>query len=175
MPKLVKNNRYNSLAKLENYILSSLKEESISPALVLECLEYLYADRPWFAATSNSQLKRKTQMYKRVFSSLMLLCIKHNIPTSAGFVYAVTHPKHREALKIGSTQDCEDRLGNYQTYCPDRGFSMAWRKISFDRLKDEKELISRFATPKLGEWVSVNYSDNEELSMQLNEFKLNYG
>ena len=114
-------------------------------------------------------------MYRRVFSSLMLLCIKHSIPTSAGFVYVVTHPKHTGVVKIGSTQDCEDRLGSYQTYCPDRSFSMAWRTISFNRLKDEKELISRFATPKLGEWVYVNYSNSEDLSIQLNEFKVNYG
>lgn len=175
MPKLITNNRKKRLKDLEEYVLHSLKEESVTPGLVLDCCYFLYPDRRWGLESSNRELRSNRQAYRWAFSSLMLLCIKHKIHTSAGFVYAITHPKHPNAVKIGSTQDCEDRLGTYQTYCPNREFSLDWSEISFDRRADEKELLSRFASSLKGEWACVDYSNKLELSKQLNEFVIDYG
>lgn len=152
MVKLVSNNRQDNLKVVEDYLLEDLLLEGPTKALAYELLELLYGHKDWFSSNTKSSNKIKEHFLRNCFRSLMLLCIKHKIPTQAGFVYGVINSNFPNKVKVGSTKDCEARLGTYQTYDPDRGYKLIWQRCSEDRVSDEKDLLNNL-TPYQGEWV----------------------
>ena len=82
-----------------------------------------------------------------------------NIPE--GFVYAISNPAFPDYIKIGSTVDVIERLSTYQTYSPFRDYELISYFFSYNRLSDEKNIISMFESKN--EWCKVSVEDITEI------------
>lgn len=73
-----------------------------------------------------------------------------------GFVYIITHPSWPEFVKIGCAINPESRLGDYQTYCPRRAYSLEHYVYTTNRRASESHVHQLFANQRAaGEWFHV--------------------
>jgi hypothetical protein len=77
-----------------------------------------------------------------------------------GYVYIITNPAWLGFSKIGMSKDVLRRLKTYQTYSPNRDYSLHYYRWTPNARKAEAELfknISGFS--RKGEWFALNPDD----------------
>lgn len=121
--------------------------------------KYIYPETKikYFSNTNNQFNKHVTKQLN--FTRLTLLNVKYYLNGNMakgikeGFVYIVTNPNFPNHIKVGSTVNVNDRLKQYQTYSPFRDYNLESYYFSYNRLKTERELISKFGGKYGNEWV----------------------
>ena len=110
--------------------------------------------------------RRRTDMYARrravVARDLIKLAYKNGEEFTAGYVYAITNPAWPNKVKFGKAIDVYDRLGNYQTYSPNRDYKLLTYAFVFDRHRAEMDVLSRFQSRE-GEWVEIDHKTAKDV------------
>jgi len=90
-----------------------------------------------------------------------------------GYVYAITNPAWEDYVKIGQARDAKERVGDYQTYSPERDYKLVHDVYSKNRIQAEKEAhmhAARLAYGRhRGEWFRISIEQAMEVLDGIND------
>jgi predicted GIY-YIG superfamily endonuclease len=78
---------------------------------------------------------------------------------TSGYIYIISNPSHKGWLKIGVTENIQDRLHVYQTSDPNRNYKVEYYISHPDCYKAEKqikEMMKYFALNIKNEWFECD-------------------
>lgn len=91
-----------------------------------------------------------------------------------GYLYIVTNPTHKGWVKIGSTENIENRLHVYQTSDPHRSYKVEYyiKHPKFREAEQKiKEVMKYFALEIKNEWYKIDLQfAKSRLDEQLDEY-----
>lgn len=174
--KIAANNRDTNLHNLRCWMEENGKELSHSSAVSIakEFAEYQVRLRyPHNDPYSNRTLKLTKYKLEQALKAVSTVGFIDKVPTSIGYLYAISNPQFTGWVKLGASKDAEARLLNYQTCSPHRDYVLECFIVVPDYFKEEESLLNRFADRK-GEWVRcTNISDIKEVFKDLRKRSLN--
>ena len=95
---------------------------------------------------------------------------------NGGYLYIITNDAFKNWVKIGTTDNLEKRLSNYQTGDPNRGYKLIYslhHPLYKEAERKIKETMKPFATDIKNEWycVDINIAVSR-IEEQLDEYNL---
>jgi hypothetical protein len=163
----------NNIASHLEKVSSVLDREArFSKQLVEEVYHELY-EMPKHIASCGLKRKKSFLLRRYFYTALNILKVlkKEQVHTPGGIVYFIAHPKMPGYVKVGRTQDVEDRLGIYNVGCPNKEYYTRYYTIVDDVISCEKDL-HKILSPyrNSGEWfkddILKSRADCEKLSLE---------
>lgn len=133
----------------ENYLTQQMKRFG----LIAESNQIVISNIPK-KITINERLEEMRNKIKNAERN-----IGTNNTITEGFVYLVINPAWPNYCKVGSTQDYEVRLTEYQMYDPTANFRFQYIRYVENRLDKERDIQQQLAvksTKRKGEWFEID-------------------
>lgn len=91
------------------------------------------------------------------------------------YIYIITHPKFEGWIKLGRTNNLQNRLNSYQTGCPNREYKIDYfKEVNIDQAYSIEKHFNTFIKNNGYEWFNISIEEGINTINTVIENKISY-